>query len=90
MPLGVTPYVHARYLALQGVPSQHWWLDLADAQRTRNAWRLDYTNHRPHSSVGGRSRADLRVGGHFTRDRIGCKTLASSDPIGERTIGLSA
>jgi putative transposase len=45
--------------------SQHWWVDLADVQRTLDAWCLDYNNHRPHSSLGGRSPADLRVGGHF-------------------------
>jgi putative transposase len=30
--------------------SMHWFVDLAEAQRTLEAWRLDYNNHRPHSS----------------------------------------
>lgn len=30
--------------------SQHWFLDLAEAQCTLDAWRDEYNNHRPHSS----------------------------------------
>lgn len=33
--------------------NQHWFTDLADARRTVEAWRLDYNQVRPHSSLGG-------------------------------------
>ncbi len=32
----------------------HWFLDLDDARKTIEAWRVDYTEVRPHSSVGRR------------------------------------
>ena len=32
--------------------NQHWFLDLADARQTIEAWRLDYNNSRPHSALG--------------------------------------
>ena len=31
--------------------SQHYFLSLEEAKRTLEAWRLDYNNHRPHSSL---------------------------------------
>jgi putative transposase len=31
---------------------QHWFTDLGDARRTIEAWRLDYNQVRPHSSLG--------------------------------------
>jgi putative transposase len=33
--------------------NQHWFTDLADARRSIEAWRLDYNEVRPHSSLGG-------------------------------------
>lgn len=33
--------------------NQHWFTDLSDARRTIEAWRLDYNQVRPHSSLGG-------------------------------------
>jgi len=30
--------------------SQHWFIDLTDAQRVLDAWRADDNNHQPHSS----------------------------------------
>lgn len=32
--------------------SQHWFLNLEDAQQTLRAWKEDYNNNRPHSSLG--------------------------------------
>jgi putative transposase len=32
---------------------QHWFLDLADARRTIEAWRVDYNTRRPHGSLHG-------------------------------------
>ena len=50
--------------------SQHWFLDLEDAKRTLEAWRLDYNNHRPHSALGQMPPAQFRGGGDFTQGRI--------------------
>ena len=32
---------------------QHWFLDLADARRIIEAWRIDYNTRRPHGSLHG-------------------------------------
>ena len=49
--------------------SQHWFVDLADAQQTLDAWREDYNNHRPHSSLGQLPPVHFRTGGHYTPTR---------------------
>lgn len=49
--------------------SQHWFLDLADAQTTLNSWRDDYNNIRPHSSLADQPPVHFRSGGNFTPDR---------------------
>lgn len=46
--------------------SQHWFIDLADAQGTLDVWREDYNNHRPHSSLGNQTPVHFRTGGYFT------------------------
>lgn len=33
--------------------NEHWFVDLADAQRTIETYRRDYNGYRPHSSLGG-------------------------------------
>lgn len=33
--------------------NQHWFLSLADARRTIEAWRIEYNHERPHSGLGG-------------------------------------
>lgn len=43
--------------------SQHWFVGLEDAQRTLDAWKEDYNNHRPHSSLGRIPPAEFRGGG---------------------------
>ena len=35
--------------------NQHWFLSLADAQRTIERWRLGYNSARPHRGLGGRT-----------------------------------
>ena len=35
--------------------NQHWFLDLADARRIVEEWRIDYNQVRPHSSLGYRT-----------------------------------
>ena len=57
--------------------SQHWFLDLADAQRTLDAWREEYNNHRLHSSLGNQPPVHFRSGGHFTPDRNRLPNLRS-------------
>lgn len=48
--------------------SQHWFLDLGDAQRTLDAWRKDYNNVRPHSALNNIPPALFRTGGDFISD----------------------
>ncbi len=40
---------------------RHWFLDLGDARRTVEAWRLDYNHVRPHSALGYRPPAEFRL-----------------------------
>ena len=42
---------------------QHWFTSLEDAQLTLNAWRHDYNNVRPHSSLGQQAPAHFGSGG---------------------------
>ncbi|QDS99567.1 Integrase core domain protein [Adhaeretor mobilis] len=44
--------------------NQHWFLNLADAIKKVEAWRIDYNQVRPHSSLGGRTLQEFagRVG----------------------------
>ena len=41
--------------------SQHWFLDLEDAQRTLDQWREDYNNTRPHTSLTKLTPTDFRL-----------------------------
>ena len=49
--------------------SQHWFTDLADAERTLRAWREEYNNERPHSSLANEPPAHSGRGGYFTPSR---------------------
>lgn len=49
--------------------SQHWFTDLADAERTLRAWRDEYNNVRPHSSLAHHPPAYSGRGGYFTPSR---------------------
>lgn len=46
--------------------SQHWFMDLEEAQHILDQWREEYNNLRPHSSLGLRPPAHFRSGGAFT------------------------
>ena len=35
--------------------NEHWFVSLADAKTTIEAWRVDYNSVRPHSSLAGRT-----------------------------------
>ena len=39
--------------------NEHWFTDLADARRLIEAWRVDYNQCRPHSSLGGMTPAEF-------------------------------
>jgi putative transposase len=41
---------------------RHWFLGLADARHTVEAWRRDYNRARPHSALGYRSPEEFRLG----------------------------
>jgi putative transposase len=60
--------------------SQHWFLGLEEAQATLDAWKEDYNNHRPHSSLGQLSPARYRAGESSNPDRSSPETLASAGP----------
>jgi len=45
--------------ARQECLDQHWFLSLMDAQAKPEAWRLDYNQNRPHSSLGYRTPAEF-------------------------------
>jgi len=49
--------------------SEHWFLDLDEAQRTLDCWKDDYNNHLPHSSLKDQPPADFGAGGTFIPDR---------------------
>lgn len=55
--------------------SQHYFIDLEDAQRTLDLWRDDYNNVRPHSSLNNLPPAHFRAGGHFTPGENRLKNL---------------
>ena len=42
--------------------NQHWFVNLADAQRTIEQWRQDYNTARPHSSLGNLTPAEFARG----------------------------
>lgn len=46
--------------------SQHWFVDLEDAQRVLDRWRADYNNFRPHGSLARSTPADFAAGALFT------------------------
>lgn len=46
--------------------SQHWLVDLEDAQRVLDRWRADYNNFRPHGSLARSTPAEFAAGAHWT------------------------
>ncbi len=46
--------------------SQHWFIDLEDAQRVLDRWRADYNNFRPHGSLARSTPADFAAGALLT------------------------
>jgi len=47
--------------------SQHWFIDLGDAQRELDRWRADYNTFRPHGSLARMTPADFAAGALDTR-----------------------
>jgi putative transposase len=45
--------------------SQHWFASLAEAQVVLDAWRQDYNDHRPHTTLGLQPPAVYRRAGHY-------------------------
>jgi putative transposase len=48
--------------------NQHWFRSLADAKQIVEEWRLDYNQARPHSSLGGLTPQEYRLG--ITQPRV--------------------
>ena len=53
--------------------SQHWFVNLTDAQRTLQHWKNEYNHVRPHSALQDQVPAHFSGGGHFMpgRNRLG-------------------
>lgn len=50
--------------------NEHWFVSLADARRTIEAWRLDYNRQRPHSALGYQTPDEFgRGSGNLSRPR---------------------
>jgi putative transposase len=58
--------------------SQHHLLSVEDAQQLLDAWRAEYNNDRPHSSLQHLSPAQCRAREHFTPDRTARRSRPSS------------
>jgi putative transposase len=43
--------------------SQHWFLDLEDAQRTLDRWKAEYNNERPHMALARLTPTEFRIAG---------------------------
>jgi putative transposase len=57
--------------------SQHWFLDLEDAQGELDRWRLDYNTVRPHGSLRRSTPAQVGAGAPLTRSPERLKILRS-------------
>ena len=49
--------------------SEPWFLSLADARTKIEAWRQDYSNHRPHSALGNLAPREFARSSQVTEDR---------------------
>ena len=56
--------------------NEHWFVNLADAKTTIEAWRVDYNTVRPHSSLDGATPH------HFATTTEGARRLAPARPEG--------
>ena len=56
--------------------NEHWFISLADAKATIEAWRIDYNTVRPHSSLGHRTPEQ------FARFTEGARRLTPARPEG--------
>jgi putative transposase len=56
--------------------SQHWFLQLEDAQEVLRKWRDEYNNDRPHSSLGLNTPTQYRVGPSEAAGRIEARRVA--------------
>ena len=56
--------------------NQNWFVDLADARRIIEAWRVDYNTVRPHSSLG------YRTPDEFAREAAGKRAVEKTAPDG--------
>ncbi|MEO7986728.1 MAG: IS3 family transposase [Gemmatimonadales bacterium] len=57
--------------------NENWFVSLADAQRTIDAWRVDYQHERPHSSLGDRTPEEFAL------------TLKTADLVSTTATGLT-
>jgi putative transposase len=61
------PYIEAfNSILRREFLSQHWFIDLADAECSLQQWRSEYNTLRPHGSLGRLTPADFAAGAAFT------------------------
>src|SRR5688572_29716455 len=63
--------------------NEHWFLSVADAKSTIEAWRIDYNTVRPHSSLAG------RTPNQFAAISVGARRLTPARPAGLKPEDLS-
>ncbi len=64
---GDNPHIEAfNSLVRRECLSQHWFIDLKDAQEVLDRWRLDYNTVRPHGSLQRSTPAHFGAGVPFT------------------------
>jgi putative transposase len=63
--------------------NEHWFVSLADAKATIEAWRIDYNTVRPHSSLAG------RTPDQFAAISVGARRLTPARPAGLKPEDLS-
>ena len=58
----------------------HWFVDLADARRSIEAWRVHYNRVRPHSALGFVSPEEFRLAGETGCGRAGRYATLENSP----------
>ena len=69
---------------------QSWFTSLAEAERTIEAWRLDYNEHRPHTSPRMRTPADFAAARPFVKRQPPATAALDTNPPLDVVAAISA